>query len=75
MSKNAINGYEINGQKSKYETDRDDKHCIWCGCPITTKTASLDTNCAIEVYNLENGTNIPLKWKEEKIYFKSFLKR
>jgi len=75
MSQNAVNGYEINGEKSIYETDRDDKHCIWCGCPISTRTASLESNCGIQAYNFDNGADVPLKWKEEKIYFKSFLKR
>lgn len=75
MSKNAVNGYEIEGKKSVYKTDRDDKHCIWCGCPVETRTASLSSNCGIEEYNLDYGTNVPLKWKEEKVYFKSFLKQ
>lgn len=75
MSKNAINGYEIDGNKFDYETDRDDEHCVWCGCPISTRTASLDSKCGIEVYNGENGKNVPLKWDTEKFYFKFFTKK
>jgi hypothetical protein len=55
------------------KTDRDDDHCIWCGCPIASRTASLEMNCGIQNYNFENKADIPLKWKEEKIYFKNFL--
>lgn len=73
MSKNAIKGYEIDGKKGTYETDRDDNHCIWCGCPVSSRTASLEMNCGIENYNAENNSEVPLKWKEEKIFFKNFL--
>ena len=31
MSKNAVNGYQIEGRVNKYKTDRQDEHCIWCG--------------------------------------------
>lgn len=75
MSVNAVNGYEIEGKIEKYQTDRNDEHCIWCGCPIQTRTASLDSKCGLEVYNIENEANVPLKWTEEKFYFSSFLKR
>lgn len=73
MSRNAVKGYEINGKTDVYKTDRDDDHCIWCGCPIASRTASLEMNCGIQNYNFENKADIPLKWKEEKIYFKNFL--
>ncbi len=75
MSKNAEKGYEISGKKEVYETDRDDEHCIWCGCPTASRTASLEMNCGIENYNAQFNKNEPLKWKEEKVYFKNFLFR
>ncbi len=62
MSKNAVNGYEIEGKTHFYKTDRDDSHCIWCGCPINSKTASLDSKCGLHDYNIENGKNEPIKW-------------
>lgn len=56
MSKNAV-------KLGVYSTDRDDEHCIHCGCPIVTRTASLDTSCGIEEYNEENPDNpLKLKW-------------
>ena len=47
MSKNAVKGYEIEGKSDIYETDRDDEHCIWCGCPIASRTASLEMVCRL----------------------------
>jgi len=73
MSKNAVNGYEIEGKSAKYETDRNDDHCIWCGCPVSSRTASLEMHCGIHNYNVEHNANVPLKWEEEKIFFKNFL--
>lgn len=64
MSRNAIKGYEIEGKWHTYNTDRNDSHCIWCGCPIGSKTASLESNCGLEEYNLENGKKEPLKWEK-----------
>ena len=75
MSKNAVKGYEIEGKSDIYETDRDDDHCIWCGCPIASRTASLEMTCGIQNYNIEHNANVPVKWTEEKFYFKNFLKR
>jgi hypothetical protein len=75
MSKNAVNGFEIEGRQEQYKTDRGDEHCVWCGCPTSTRTSSLDSRCGLEVYNEENNANVPLKWKEEKTFFKNFLKR
>jgi len=75
MSRNAVKGYEIDGKTDVYNTDRDDDHCIWCGCPIASRTASLEMNCGIQNYNHENKKDLPLKWKEEKIYFKNFLRK
>lgn len=74
MSSNAVNGYEIQGKKDKYVTDRNDEHCIWCGCPILTRTASLDSKCGIDNYNMEFGKDETLKWDSEKLYFSNFLK-
>ena len=52
-------------QAGIYATDRQDVHCVMCGCPITTKTASLESNCGIETYNNENpSTPMPLKWEK-----------
>jgi hypothetical protein len=49
-----------------YKTDRTEEHCMHCGCPITTKTASLDSNCGIETHNEENPDNtLPLKWTKK----------
>ena len=73
MSLNAVNGFEINGQKHTYKTDRDDDHCIHCGCPVITRTASLKKNCGLDNYNYENKTDIELKWKAKKTYFKNFI--
>lgn len=56
MSKNAE-------EMGVYKTDRSDPHCIHCGCPISTKTASLESNCGLEDYNANNkGNEITLKW-------------
>lgn len=39
------------------------EHCIHCGCPIKTRTASLESNCGIEEYNINNPDKpLPLKW-------------
>lgn len=31
----------------KHETSRPDVHCVKCGCPLATKTRSLDSGCPI----------------------------
>lgn len=50
-----------------YQTDREDEHCIQCGCPILTKTASLLSNCGLEEYNKQNPQNpLTLKWMAVK---------
>ena len=60
MSKNAV-------KLGIYETDREDEHCMHCGCPISTLTASLESNCGIETYNDEHPDNTkPLKWHKTK---------
>jgi hypothetical protein len=65
MSKNAVKGFVIdNRQRQLYKTDREDEHCIWCGCKTSTKTSSLQSNCGIEIYNEEYGADVPLKWNK-----------
>lgn len=60
MSKNAE-------KAGVYKTDRPDEHCSLCSCPISTKTASLESNCGIEEYNNNNPDNpMELKWKAVK---------
>lgn len=50
-----------------YTTDREDEHCTQCGCPIGTRTASLESNCGLETYNEANPeTKLPLKWEKTK---------
>lgn len=50
-----------------YSTDRTDEHCIHCGCPKNTRTASLESNCGIEEYNKNNPNDpLELKWKKVK---------
>jgi hypothetical protein len=48
-----------------YTTAREEEHCTMCGCPIKTKTASLASNCGIEVFNanLKPGASpLQLRW-------------
>lgn len=56
--------FSVNAVKDgNYITQRQDPHCIQCGCPIAKKTASLESSCGIEIYNRKNKDNqIPLKW-------------
>ncbi len=57
MSRNAT-------ELGNYISAREDDHCIHCSCPIDKKTASLESNCGIEVYNQRNKKNpLPLKWE------------
>lgn len=57
MSRNAI-------AAGNYASDRPDDHCIHCKCPITKKTASLESNCGIESYNRKFPNRpMPLKWE------------
>lgn len=56
MSENAV-------KSGIYKTDRNDEHCMYCSCPTSTRTASLESNCGIEVYNYENPESpMDLKW-------------
>lgn len=60
MSKNAV-------KAGIYQTKRTDEHCIHCGCPIKTRTASLLANCGIEAYNIKNPSQpMELKWETYK---------
>lgn len=49
-----------------FESDRiNEEFCTSCGCPIKTKTASLDTECGLKTYNDNNPDNIQtLKWNK-----------
>ncbi len=50
-----------------YKSARSDVHCTCCGCPISTRTASLTSNCGLEETNKENPEHpIPLKWVATK---------
>ena len=66
MSENAKTSEEyFSLSKKHYKTDRDDEHCVHCGCPIITKTSSLSSNCGIETYNNKNKkAPLPLKWEK-----------
>ena len=67
MSKNAKKGFVIdNRERQLYKTDREDEHCIWCGCKTSTKTSHFQSKCGIDIYNQEYGTNVPLKWDKIK---------
>lgn len=60
---NSINATKL----GLYTGDRTDEHCIHCGCPIATKTASLESNCGLEEFNEKHPDNqIPLKWVKIK---------
>lgn len=64
MSQNAKTSKEYFSLKSRnYESKRKEDHCSFCGCGVETRTASLDSNCGIDVYNKENPQNsLTLKW-------------
>lgn len=64
-------GCEFNSVNAKklhsYHTERQDLHCSFCKCEITTRTACLGCTCGIESYN-RNHPNSPkeLKWTNYK---------
>lgn len=64
MSKNATTSLEYKELTgSHYSTERKDKHCAMCGCPIDTRTASLTSSCGIKSWNKKNPEKqLPLKW-------------
>jgi len=60
---NSINATKL----GVYATKRTDEHCIMCGCPIITKTASLESDCGIEQYNKNNPFSpLDLRWTKVK---------
>ena len=60
---NSVNAVKL----GVYATDRKDEHCIHCGCPLKTRTASLESNCGAEAYNLNHPDNpITLRWEKIK---------
>lgn len=63
-SKNAKTSQEYVDLYGKhYESSRKILHCSVCSCPITAKTASLESNCGLEDYK---GIKQELKWKSIK---------
>lgn len=54
----------VNAQRlGIYHSAREDEHCIHCGCPIATRTASLESNCGIEDFNNAHPEEpLTLKW-------------
>ena len=64
FSKNVSKSPEYKNITGKeYNTQRADKHCCFCGCPIDVRTASLSSNCGIESWNKYNpDKTLPLKW-------------
>lgn len=66
MSTNAKTSEEYLSLTGKsYETKRREEHCSFCGCGITMRTASFDSNCGVESWNKDNPTKtIPLKWSK-----------
>ena len=56
-----------NQVKLEYDMLSQEDHCIHCGCPITTRTASLESACGIKDYNEKNPDNtLNLKWDKVK---------
>jgi len=49
---------------NNYQTDRTDLHCSMCGCVVNIKTASLESECGIGIYNQQNNKQIALKWNK-----------
>jgi len=50
---------------SNYETERSELHCSICACPISTKTASLSSECGLDLYNNQHPENLQqLKWNK-----------
>lgn len=46
-----------------YKSSRLDKHCTMCGCNLELKSASLESNCGIDIYNQSHPDNqMELKW-------------
>ena len=50
-----------------YMTEVNTPHCSICSCPLSTKTASLHSDCGLANYNEKNPQNIQsLKWTKFK---------
>jgi hypothetical protein len=66
MSENTKSSQEYKKLTGKeYSSSRVTPHCSFCGCPISTRTAGLSSNCGIEVWNGQNSEQqIPLKWSK-----------
>jgi len=64
MSRNAISSQEYKDLTGKnYPSVRKNEHCSLCGCPLETRTASLDSDCGVITWNKENpDKQIELKW-------------
>jgi hypothetical protein len=64
-AQSSIEHFEVVGDY--YKTERTDKHCAFCGCPIDIRTASLESNCGIEFWNsIQPDKQLPLKWTAKK---------
>src|SRR5690349_18161277 len=64
MSENAKTSQEYFDMVGEhYKTKREDKHCSSCGCPLSTKTASLSSDCGLTNLNSKFPSKaVPLKW-------------
>lgn len=64
MSENAPSSEEYFEMTGKhYVTKRKDKHCSSCGCPLSTKTSSLSSECGLTVLNSKYPDKaLPLFW-------------
>lgn len=50
-----------------FETNRTENFCVFCGCPIITKTASLSAECGISDWNEKYpDRKLELKWNKFK---------
>jgi hypothetical protein len=55
-----------------YVHNRIDEHCILCGCTLSRKTASLDSNCGIDCCNANSIDNCTCKNKGLKDFNKLY---
>ena len=63
-SSNAVSNPTLN-----FKTDRLDEFCIMCQCNLQLKTASLESECGIAIWNQEHPekhNQLPLKWEAYK---------
>lgn len=68
MNQNAKTSEEyFNMTGEHYTSKRRDKHCSSCGCPLSTKTASLTSDCGLTVLNSKFPEKAQeLKWLKFK---------